>query len=233
MSQSPNTSPTEYFNGYPVIERPIVVAGRTYRLVGPANYEQLIDDPRVVQRFAQDEFMPYWAEFWPAARLLAEEVASWDSPAPGNAPTVLEIGCGLGLVGLVAHALGYRVTISDYDQDALAFVRESARRSGLPEVATAFVDWRERYPTLVADRIVAAEVLYEQRSIEPVSAFLRDQLAPGGRAWLVDRNRRPADAFVHTARRMGLHVLERPIERPAVGDGPPLKARIFEVTHAT
>ena len=63
------TAPSvEQLRGYPVLVRQIDVRERTYELVGPANYEQLVDDPRVVARFAQDEFMPYWAEFWSATR---------------------------------------------------------------------------------------------------------------------------------------------------------------------
>ncbi|MBU0638102.1 MAG: methyltransferase, partial [Planctomycetes bacterium] len=142
----------ERFRGYPVLERHLTVAGRTYVLCGPANHQDLLDDPAVAQRFEQDEYMPYWADLWPAATLLAEEVATWEPVADGTeAPTVLELGCGLGLVGLVAAARGYRVTVSDYDEDALAFVLESARRNGIAAPSTRLLDWRERYADLVVD----------------------------------------------------------------------------------
>jgi predicted nicotinamide N-methyase len=44
---------------------------------------------------------------------------------------VLEVGAGLGLAGLALAQAGFRVVITDYDEDALAFVRASAERNGL------------------------------------------------------------------------------------------------------
>lgn len=215
--------------GYPTIERRTTIAGHEYVLVGPADYERLLDDPRVVQRFSEDEFMPYWAEFWPAATLLAEAVWSWGPPACDPPPRVLELGCGLGLVGLVALRRGYRVTLSDYEHDALQFVRESARRNGLPEPATAFVDWRLKYPELRSDRIVAAEVLYERRNLAPIATFLREHLLPGGTAWLVDGNRQTADAFPPEAAAVGLTVREEALSMQPAGAPKPIHGRLFHV----
>ena len=50
---------------------------------------------------------------------------------PGDAPIeALEIGCGLGLAGLVALARGLRVQFSDYDRAPLDFVARSAAENG-------------------------------------------------------------------------------------------------------
>lgn len=227
-------------HNYSVQERRVLVGGRAYALLGPANYESLIDDPAVVRRFAADEFMPYWAEFWPVARLLAEEVASWGraeeqsgASQSENAlpPTVLEIGCGLGLIGLVAHALGYRVTLSDYEEDGLAFVRASAKRNGLSEPATAYVDWRLNYPDLRCDRVVAADVLYEPRNLIPIAAFLKRHLNRGGFAVLVDSNRQAADAFPMVAADAGLQVSVEQVSRHFVDSAEAIHGRFFRLSH--
>lgn len=221
----------ERFRGYPVVRRRIEVAGRSYELLGPANFEALVDDPRTAARFAADEYLPYWAEFWPACVLLAEHVAMW-GPAPAVAPpTVLELGAGLGLVGLVATGLGYPTVISDYDEDSLAFVVESARASGLPPATVRAIDWRETYPDLVADRIVAAEVLYERRSLAPIAAFLRKHLKPHGVALLCDAWRSTADGFVDAARQESLAVETESVVRARPGANTPLAARFFHVRH--
>lgn len=220
------------FRGYPVRKREIDVGGRTFTILGPANYESLVDDPRVVERFARDEFMPYWAEFWPAARVLAEEVARWpDVRGHAERPLVLEIGCGLGLIGLVALARGYRVVLSDYDDDALAFVRASAERNGLPGPETRFIDWREHYAALRPDRILAAEVLYERRNLDPLAHFVAEHLAPGGRALICDNFRSVADGFPEAARNAGLHVTTRSAEWALNPGRRPARARIFDVRH--
>ncbi|MBI5863186.1 MAG: class I SAM-dependent methyltransferase [Planctomycetes bacterium] len=178
--------------------------------------------------------MPYWANFWNACLILADEVARWEPPsqAEGPKPTVLELGCGLGLVSLVALDRGYDVIASDYDDDALAFVAENARRNGLPPPITRFVDWREFYPDLELDRIVAAEVLYEPRNLMPIAQFIRNHLKPGGQAWIVDQNRSTADPFEEIAHRCGLAVECRSCERPVPEIGRSVAGRIFQIRHA-
>lgn len=214
----------ENLREYPVKVRHVRVGERQYEIVGPANYEELIDDPRVIQRFERDEFLPYWAEFWPACVALAEVVASWPRPAASPAPVVLELGCGLGLVSLVAAERGYRAIASDYDDDALAFVAESARRSGVHGVETRWIDWRKGYADLRCDCIVGAEVLYEKRNLEPIARFIERHLVPGGKALLVDANRQTADAFPVVAGECGL--IAAPEQLPAVGGA---GARLFVV----
>lgn len=220
----------ERFRGYPVKRRVVKVGGREIELLGPANYESLIDDPLVEARFEKDEYMPYWAELWPASLLLADAVAAWGrADAHREACTVLELGCGLGVVGLVALQLGYTVTVSDYDRDALAFVAESARRNGLGSPETRYIDWRESYGGLRFDRIVAAEVLYESRNLRPIAEFLGKHLEPDGQALVCDANRTTADAFEGIARDRGLSVVVRPVQRPGAADGLIVRGRIFDI----
>lgn len=224
----------EIIRGYPVRARRFQFLGREIELLGPSNFEELVDDPRVVARFAKDEFMPYWAEFWPACLILADEVARWPRVASTDqAPRVLELGCGLGLVALIASALGYRVIASDYDDDALEFVRASAARNEIPPPETRYVDWRETYPDLRLDYIIAAEVLYEPRNIEPIATFIARHLTPNGRALIVDRNRNTADTFREAAPRAGLRLIETPRERPGMAlEDKPIQGRLFDITLA-
>lgn len=212
--------------------RTVTVAGRSYELLGPANYEALVDDSRVIERFAEDEYLPYWAEFWPACLILADVVVSWpEATDPVCAPRVLELGCGLGLPSLIAAQRGYRVLASDYDDDALAFVRASARRNGIPPPATRCIDWRKRYDDLRFERILAAEVLYERRNLRPVARFVRRHLAADGLALICDANRSIADEFESIAASTDLAVRIRRRERHGPAPSPPVRGRIFELRH--
>ena len=228
-------STIQTFRGYPVKVRRFEIAGREYELLGPDEYEKLLDDPGVLARFEKDEFMPYWAEFWPACLLLADAVATWPLVPGGlsEPPRVLEIGCGLGLAGLVAASRGYQVIASDYDDDALAFVTESARRNGLPLPQTRFVDWREFYPDILVERVIAAEVLYEARNLQPIVEFLRNHLMPGGQAWIIDGNRSTADPFEGLARGRGLEVAVTPLRRGGIDGGKPIEGRLFRLTNSS
>lgn len=214
--------------GYPVKERIFQLGGAEIRLLGPANFEELVDDPRVVARFEVDEFMPYWAEFWPATMLLARIVADWP-PVGDPRPRVLELGCGLGLVALLAARRGYDVIASDYEDDALAFVAETARFNGLPPPEGRFIDWRKQYTDLRFDHIVACEVLYELRNLAPIAGFIAGHLRPGGTALLVDSYRQTADGFADVARAAGLQVEVTALDPHAEDKGCP-RGRMFTVT---
>ncbi len=196
------------FRGYPVHAERVAVGDETYELLAPDAPERLLDEPQVQVRFARDEYLPYWAMIWPAAIALAEEVAGWDVAA-GNAPRplVLELGCGLGLVGLVAARRGFSVIASDYDEDALAFAAANAERNGVTGHEVRRIDWRCAYPNLRPERILAADVLYERRNLEPLAAFIGRHLAPGGFALVSDAYRSTAEPFAGLARAAGFQVV--------------------------
>src|SRR6476661_8645367 len=96
---------------------------RGLRLLRPRQAESLISE----EKFARDEFLPYWAELWPSALALADVVASRDV----RGLDVLELGCGLGVPSLVAARGGARVLATDWAEDALALLRANAARNGV------------------------------------------------------------------------------------------------------
>ncbi|HEX6763792.1 MAG TPA: methyltransferase domain-containing protein [Gaiellaceae bacterium] len=117
--------------------------------------------------FAEDEFLPYWAELWPAATALVEAL-----PGRLDGVRVLELGCGLGVPSLVAAARGAEVTAVDWAEDAVRLLRRNARRNRLTLAARRH-DWRQPLGR-VFDLALAADVLYERRNVEPVLARLRE-----------------------------------------------------------
>ena len=98
--------------------------------------DDLLDHPAVRAAFAADEYLPYWADLWPAARMLAKAVLAEPWP-PGL--TALEVGCGLGLPGVAALASGLRVAFSDYDATAVRFAADNARLNGFTDFAESVV----------------------------------------------------------------------------------------------
>ena len=61
----------------------------------PADSYALLDDPVVRAAHERDEYMPYWADLWPAARMLAKAVAKEDwaaYPKAGGKLEALELG---------------------------------------------------------------------------------------------------------------------------------------------
>lgn len=169
----------------------VQLAGQPLRILGPVDPVALLDDADVLQRNRDDDYMPYWATPWPAAVMLAQYLL--DLPRPLAGP-ILEIGAGLGIVGLALARAGYRVVVTDYDDDSLNYIRSSARLNGLELQDVHRLDWRQpsgrRYPTLVA-----ADVLYETRNAQPLAEFIAATLAPNGWAYVCDPNRIAAQGF--------------------------------------
>jgi len=150
------------------------VGGVELRLARPASPEALIDE----NEFERDEFLPYWAELWPAALALAETL-------PDVAGLrVVELGCGLGVTSLVAAARGADVTASDWSAEAIELLRRNAAGNGLA-LRAEVRDWREPWQERF-DLALAADVLYERRNVEPVLARLRE-LAPAALVGLAGR----------------------------------------------
>lgn len=180
-------------------------AGRSLKLVRPADPDVLLDDPAVLARNDRDDYMPYWAYLWSASTMLAEAVARCWGEAPSPSPEILELGCGLGLGGLAAMSLGYRVCFSDYDPAALEFVGRSVRENGLPadRFSTHLLDWRS-LPDARFDRIIAADVLYERRLVPLVAEVLARMLAQGGEALIATPRRASAEDFPNAVARVGL-----------------------------
>ena len=152
----------------------VTVAGVRLELLRPESPEALIDE----EAFADDEFLPYWAELWPAARALADAL-----PAVVGL-RVVELGCGLGLPSLVAAAKGAAVTATDWSEDAIVLLRDNAARNGL-DLHAEVRDWRESWAERF-DLALAADVLYERRNVEPVLARLLG-LAPSALVALAGR----------------------------------------------
>src|SRR4051794_9622217 len=165
-----------------------VVDAGPYRLsiVRPPDAAELIDE----EAFADNEFLPYWAEVWPSGLALAAAVAGVVRPGERT----VELGCGLGIASVAAALTGAEALATDWSPEALAFTRENATRNGV-HVATALVSWDEpeelvgRAPW---DWVLAADVLYENRNVAPLAALLPRL---GDRALVADPGRPAAPAF--------------------------------------
>lgn len=153
----------------------------------PPDPEALIDE----EAFARDdELLPYWAELWPSGVALARAV---HGRALGGRQ-VLELGCGLGVPSIVAARGGARVVATDWSADALDAVQANAALNDTA-VRTLKADWRRPDALLACgpfDLVLAADVLYEQRLVEPLHAVL---VALGAPVLLTDPGRATADAF--------------------------------------
>jgi len=209
----------------PIVRETVFVENRTFLLDHPES-DRLMNVQAVHDAFARDEYMPYWADLWPAARMLAKAILH-EKWTPGT--EAVEVGCGLGLPGIVALTMGLKVTFTDYDECALRFAADNARLNGCGNFRTLQVDWRSPPDDLRAPVVFAADLIYEMRNLAPLILFIRKVLLPGGVCLLTDVDRVPHQAFREALRQEGLpHTMK--MMRAGEPGGRRVKGTLYRIT---
>ena len=133
---------------------------------------------------------------WPCGESLAQWLSSQQNGSPFNAKTVssvLELGCGTGVVGLTLAQLGVpRVVATDGDMHTCALCEANAKAAGLP-VTACRLQWGPNVPQQIEDTlarvdrggrcaewIVGGDVVYNTHSMRELEVTLRELLLRGG-----------------------------------------------------
>jgi predicted nicotinamide N-methyase len=190
------TQSTRTIAGFAARCETIAFDGDAIALWGVDDLERYVDRDALLRADDPPE-PPYWAHCWSGARVLAAHV-------PARAGTVLEIGCGLGLPGLVAARRGARVVCTDRVAAPLAFVRESLGTNRLDAAGLVVADALVPAWGAAFDLVLAAEVLYDRAAFPALPHALAASLAPRGRVLLADGHRIETAAFYEHAEAAGL-----------------------------
>jgi len=182
---------------FDIVRTDILIAGREVRIHHPRNADDLIDE----QAYADDERLPYWADVWPSARVLAERVATM----PVDDRRFLELGCGAGLVSVAAAIAGFDVTATDYYDEALRFTALNVLVNTGALIDTRIGDWR-RFPHDIGrfELVVASDVLYEQPHAALIAGVLDRTLTARGSGIIADPGRVAAPKFVDECKERGM-----------------------------
>jgi len=170
---------TEVKDAYELLERMIEQEGRLHR----------------VERF------PYWAELWPASLALARWLCQAGIQPPPR--RTVELGCGLGVVGVALARLGWRVESTDFVEDALIFTYHNAQiNRAAGNFRVGYLDWSNPVGQ-PCECLVASDVVYERKNHPYLARVLRKLLLPGGRFFLSDPQRQPTRHFVEMLIKQG------------------------------
>ncbi len=122
---------------------------------------------------------PFWIKIWEAAIILSDFFGrtSHDKEAE-----VLEIGAGMGIVGLFMGSFGYKnVTITDFEDDALDLLRKNAAHNNIDDLQIEKLDWNALKTDKKYDIICGSELIYSDKFIDPVIDLIHNLLKPGGK----------------------------------------------------
>jgi predicted nicotinamide N-methyase len=182
---------------FDVVRSEIRIGPRVVTLHHPRDADDLIDEAA----FAIDERLPYWADVWPSARVLAERLLT----TRVDDRRLLEVGCGSGLVSVAAAIAGFDVTATDYYDEALRFTALNVLVNTGQLIETRAADWR-RFPHDIGrfDLVVASDVLYEPEHASLVASVIDRTLTGRGTAIIADPGRLAAPQFVEQCKERGM-----------------------------
>jgi predicted nicotinamide N-methyase len=186
----------------------ISIGSLTVQLDSLTNFDELFD--RLLAKGddseeVQDERIPYWSDLWPSAVALSLYMAESGIVTP--ATSVIEIGCGLGLPGVVAGMLGARdVLFTDYLEEPLEYARRNWELNCAHPARYRRLDWREPDPALAADVVLASDIAYETRFFPYLPHAFKTLCKPGGCILFSEPGREVAQAFLDLLPSLGFEV---------------------------
>ncbi|MBD5641483.1 MAG: class I SAM-dependent methyltransferase [Desulfovibrio sp.] len=162
---------------------PLELDARTFEILDIKNMKSHLDRLLAANAISDPlRDLPLWAKVWPGSLVLGRFLRKF---AP-QGKTLLELGCGMGALGIVASQYGFaRVLLTDCNEEALEFARANLLRNNLGKIA------QTRKLDIAApgrfegsfDFIAASELLYLDQLHKPLLRFLDRHLAPGGKAF--------------------------------------------------
>jgi 2-polyprenyl-3-methyl-5-hydroxy-6-metoxy-1,4-benzoquinol methylase len=178
---------------------PVRFKGDDFAFYRPRDTEALLNEI-CDEKFKRDEFLPYWAEFWPSAAVFLKFLPSLPL-APHS--RVCELGCGLGVISALLSHRGINCIATDYSQQACHYALTNIAQYSQTPQAVCF-DWRAPAFKRGFETLIGSDILYEARWIEPVLSLIKTLLAPQGVAYIADPQRSHWQLFNQTAQAYGL-----------------------------
>jgi len=174
----------------------------TVGLVTVRNLEQHVDRERLLHD--ETSVPPYWAMVWGGARALAVHLAT---RLRCDGQSVLDVGCGLGLVALAAARAGAQVTAIDRELAPIEFLLASAAVNRTRVEALVGDVTSARFARRF-DLVLAADLLYERAEFDRLAGALANVVASDGTLWVADPQRVDTAAFYHALDQHGFTIRE-------------------------
>jgi predicted nicotinamide N-methyase len=148
--------------------------------------------------------LPYGVSVWPSALALAHEIATRADAFHGR--SVLELGAGVGLPGIVAASFRGRVVQTDREALALHLCQRNGERNGMDAIEYRLSDWTEWGDVARYDWIIASDILYGESLHPHLRRIFESNLAPMGRILIADPFRGTALPFLEALEAAGWSV---------------------------
>ena len=174
----------------------IGIGGKKLELLTVADLEPFLSEIEEKGDEALSSF-PFWVKIWEAAIVLTDHLVHLELD---TRQTVLEVGAGMGITGLFLGAFGHPVTVTDYNEDALALLQKNVDHNQLDSIAVEKLDWHNPEIEGKFDIVCGAELIYKESDVAPVVNLLKTYVKPGGTIYMAhDIRRMSMIEFLKTA----------------------------------
>jgi predicted nicotinamide N-methyase len=182
----------------PFVRRQVVIGNRTWLVESVDDEEALLNAAETRTQF------PFGLMLWESAIALAQHLTA--NPALVAGKSVLELGAGLGLTGVVAASLGATVTQTDHDALALKACARTAALNDAPNITRQTGDWHDWHDPHRYDLILGADIAYDGDDHAALLAIFNRALAASGTILLADPGREKQPQFIERAQAAGWSV---------------------------
>ena len=207
---------------FPLVTEGIAIGGRGWQITAVQNQDALLDGAHRMEHF------PFGLLLWASAVGLGQFLARQPQHVEGR--TVLELGAGVGVSGLVAQSLGGVVSQTDHQANALALAERNAAQNAVTGIRRFGGDWRTWAHSTRYDVLLGADILYERTMHYYLEQIFAANLAPQGTLLLSDPGRPQALELISRLEKSGWHFAMEtlPVVLPnAEKDEPPVEVGIY------
>ncbi len=214
---------------YPLNPYPLALAGREWSVL---NTKLIFTRDEELDYFARAKTgLPYGVALWPSCLALAHELASRAENLPNK--TLLELGAGVGLPGLVARHLGAEVTQTDFDPMALSVCALNAQVNGIEGIECLQADWREFTAETRYDYIIGSDILYGVPLHPDLWHIFQTGLSPDGHVLIADPSRLGSTDFFDTLAERGWNIDVSDWHLDLAGEGDPCLVYVYDLQPPT
>ncbi|MBQ7617686.1 MAG: methyltransferase domain-containing protein [Desulfovibrio sp.] len=209
---------------------PLKVGEQTFEVLTIDNMRQHLDGllkKKAIKNPLHD--LPLWAKVWPSSFVLGWLLSKYAQ----EGQSLLELGCGLGITGLLATNYPLKkIVISDVNAEALNFARANVLQNHLEDrlsVQRLDVNVREKLDDLPDfDLIIASELLYLKELHRPIIKLLEKKLKEDGTALFCTDFARRQPSFAKLAKRY-LTVQESHFKVKSVDEEGQTENRLYQI----